>query len=122
MIVFALSPTTVMMWQGLILFHAAILPVMLWAGALGRSRLAPRVLTGIRIYAVVEIVFLVAMALGNLAVPLRRPHAAGRLRLRPALRQPDAPRAAHPADLPLAGERSGRLVAGRAAAAGGVRA
>ena len=28
-----------MMWQGLILFHAAILPVVLWVGALGRSRL-----------------------------------------------------------------------------------
>jgi hypothetical protein len=64
-IVYALSPTTVMMWQGLILLHAAILPVILWAGALGRSRLAPRVLKATRAYAVAEIALLVAMALGS---------------------------------------------------------
>ena len=64
-IVYSLSPTTVMMWQGLILLHAAILPVILWAGALSRSRLAPRVLTATRIYTIAEIAFLVAMALGS---------------------------------------------------------
>ena len=64
-IVFSLSPTTIMMWQGLILLHAAILPVILWVGALGRSRWAARVAMGTRGYAAVEIALLVAMALGG---------------------------------------------------------
>jgi hypothetical protein len=63
--VFALSPTTLMMWQALILLHAAILPVILWLGALGRSRLAPRVLKAAWIYAIAEIVLLLAIAFGN---------------------------------------------------------
>ncbi|HKI02854.1 MAG TPA: hypothetical protein VKK31_12840 [Thermoanaerobaculia bacterium] len=64
-IVFSLSPTTIMMWQGLILLHAAILPVIFWLGALGRTRLASRVSKGIWIYAAVEIVLLLAIAFGN---------------------------------------------------------
>ena len=36
-LVYSLSPTTIMMWQGLVLFHAAVLPVILWGGALGRG-------------------------------------------------------------------------------------
>jgi hypothetical protein len=64
-IVFSLSPTTVMMWQGLILFHAAVLPVVFWAGALARTRLAPRVMTVTWGYAAAEVAFLVAMALGS---------------------------------------------------------
>jgi hypothetical protein len=64
-IVFALAPTTIMAWQGLILFHAAILPVIFWGGALGRSRLAARVMVGTRVYAVVEIAFLIALTLGG---------------------------------------------------------
>ncbi|HEY0512804.1 MAG TPA: hypothetical protein VGH73_12920, partial [Thermoanaerobaculia bacterium] len=64
-IVFSLSPTTIMLWQGLILFHAAILPMVLWGGALGRSRLAPWVMKATWGYAVLEIAFLVAMALGS---------------------------------------------------------
>jgi hypothetical protein len=64
-LVFALAPTTIMSWQGLILLHAAILPVILWAGALGRSRLAHRVRAGARIYAALEIALLAAMALGS---------------------------------------------------------
>jgi hypothetical protein len=64
-IVFGLSPTTIMAWQGLILLHAAILPVILWAGALSRSRLASRMTTVTWGYAVVEIAFLIAMALGG---------------------------------------------------------
>jgi hypothetical protein len=63
--VFALSPTTVMSWQVLILFHAAILPVVLWAGALGRSRLASRMAAWTRAYTGVEIVLLIAMALSS---------------------------------------------------------
>jgi hypothetical protein len=64
-IVFALSPTTVMSWQVLVLVHAAILPVILWAGALGRSRLAPRMATVTGSYAILEIALLIAMALGG---------------------------------------------------------
>jgi hypothetical protein len=64
-IVFALSPTTVMMWQGLILLHAAILPVLLWVGALGRSRVAPRLMKATWIYVAMEIVLLLAIAFGN---------------------------------------------------------
>jgi hypothetical protein len=54
-----------MMWQALILLHAAVLPVILWLGALGRSRLAPRVLKAAWIYAIAEIVLLLAIAFGN---------------------------------------------------------
>jgi hypothetical protein len=64
-IVFSLSPTTIMMWQGLILLHAAILPVLLWAGALGRTRFRPRVDRGMRIYAAAEIVLLLLILLGS---------------------------------------------------------
>jgi hypothetical protein len=63
--VFAISPTTVMSWQVLILFHAAILPVILWLGALGRSRHGAWVALGTRGYAAVEIALLIAMALGG---------------------------------------------------------
>jgi hypothetical protein len=64
-IVFALSPTTPMMWQGLILLHAAILPVIFWADDLGRTRHAHRIARGTWIYAGVEIALLLAMAFGN---------------------------------------------------------
>jgi hypothetical protein len=63
-LVYSLSPTTIMMWQGLILFHAAILPVILWGGALGRSAWGNRMIKGALGYAAVEIVLLGAMALG----------------------------------------------------------
>ncbi|MFL6194172.1 MAG: hypothetical protein ACJ75H_08370 [Thermoanaerobaculia bacterium] len=65
-IVFSLSPTTLMMWQGLILFHAAILPVVLWLGPLSRTRFASRVATGTRVYVAAEILLGIAMALGSL--------------------------------------------------------
>jgi hypothetical protein len=64
-LVFSLSPTTLMMWQGLILLHASILPVVLWVGALGRSRIGPRVVKATWIYAAAEIVLLLAIAFGN---------------------------------------------------------
>jgi len=35
---FALSPTTIMLWQGFIVFHAAVLPTVLFGEALLRSR------------------------------------------------------------------------------------
>lgn len=64
-VVFGLSPTTIMMWQGLILLHAAVLPVVLWLGSLSRTRLAPRVLLGARIYGGLEVALLLALALGG---------------------------------------------------------
>lgn len=64
-VVFGLSPTTIMMWQGVVLMHAAILPVILWAGALSRTRLASWVSKGTWICAAAEIVLLVAIAFGN---------------------------------------------------------
>jgi hypothetical protein len=63
-VVFALSPTTIMMWQALILLHAAVLPLVLWAGALGRTRLAPRVARATRLYAAAEIVLLLLLPFG----------------------------------------------------------
>jgi hypothetical protein len=65
LIVFSLSPTTVMMWQGVILFHAAILSVVLWAGPLARTRFAARTIRWSRLYAIAEAVFLVAIAFGT---------------------------------------------------------
>ena len=64
-VVFSLSPTTIMMWQALLLLHAAVLPVVLWAGALGRTRRRPLVEKGMRIYAIAEIALLVVIALGS---------------------------------------------------------
>lgn len=64
-VVFGLSPTTLMMWQGLILLHAAVLPVVLWAGALDRTRRSGWVSKGIWACMVTEIVLLVAIAFGN---------------------------------------------------------
>jgi hypothetical protein len=43
MATFALSPTTIMSWQALIVFHAAVLPLVLWLGALLRGRARSRV-------------------------------------------------------------------------------
>ena len=65
LIVFAISPTTVMMWQALILFHAAILPVVLWAGPLARTHLAARAIAWTRAYCVVEVLLVLAIALGT---------------------------------------------------------
>jgi hypothetical protein len=63
-IVFALSPTTTMMWQGLVVLHAAILPLVFWVALLARSRWSARVLTGVRAYAAAEVVLLLAIAFG----------------------------------------------------------
>lgn len=65
LIVFSLSPTTVMMWQGLILFHAAVLPLVLWAGPLARTRYAARAISWTRVYGIAEAVFLLAIAFGT---------------------------------------------------------
>jgi hypothetical protein len=63
--VFALAPTTPRYWQGVILFHAAVLPVVLWTGALWRSRrraVVPAALAG---WAAIEVVLTLAVAFGS---------------------------------------------------------
>jgi len=60
----SLSPTTVMWWHNLIAFHAAVLPVVLWGGALLRTRHAPRVRRAIAAYAGLSVVLLLGMAFG----------------------------------------------------------
>lgn len=63
--VYALSPTTMMYWQGLCLFHAAVLPLTLYAGLLLRTRLAPRVLAGAAVYVALELALLFGIAFGT---------------------------------------------------------
>ena len=67
-VIFSIAPTTPMFWQGLILFQACVLPAVLWGGALARSRrpalrrwLAP----GVAAYAVLSLLFTLAMAFGS---------------------------------------------------------
>jgi len=64
-VVYAVSPTTMMYWQGLCLFHAAVLPLTLYAGLLLRTRHAARVLAGAAAYAVLEIVLALGIAFGT---------------------------------------------------------
>ena len=64
-VVFSLSPTTVMSWQGLIVLHAAVLPVVLWLEALSRTRIRRGVARGLRAFLAVEVVLLVALMLGG---------------------------------------------------------
>jgi hypothetical protein len=66
LLVFSLSPTTIMSWQGLILFHAAAIPPVLALGALARlPRWASRVRRGAWAYAGVEIALGLVMALAS---------------------------------------------------------
>jgi hypothetical protein len=62
---FALSPTTVMSWQGLVLFHAAVLPVALWGGALARTRRRGAVRTIALAWAAASVLLAVALAFGS---------------------------------------------------------
>jgi hypothetical protein len=62
-LVFSLSPTTLQAWQMLILYHAAVLPLVLWLGELARRpRFAPRVARGAALYAGLAVILTVAMA------------------------------------------------------------
>jgi hypothetical protein len=65
LIVFSLSPTTIMYWQVVVLFHAAVLPLVLWAGGLWRTRRGPQVALGLRVWAAVSVVLALAIALGG---------------------------------------------------------
>jgi hypothetical protein len=64
--VFALSPTTVMMWQGVLLIHAAVLVPVLWLGLLARRRrTAPWVARLVPVAAVLSFVLVIATGLGS---------------------------------------------------------
>ena len=63
--VYAVSPTTMMYWQGLCLFHAAVLPLTLYAGLLLRTRHAARVLAGGAAYVVLELLLALGIAFGT---------------------------------------------------------
>ena len=63
--VFALSPTTMMYWQGLCLFHAAVLPLTMYGGLLLRTRHARHVLAGAALYVVVEVLLNLGIAFGT---------------------------------------------------------
>ena len=77
--VFSLSPTTIMSWQGLILFHAAVIPPVLALGALERlSAWSRRVRRGIWVYAGLEVALGLALAFGS---PLYRCGGRGEMRL-----------------------------------------
>ena len=57
----AMSPSPNMYWHGLIAFHAAVLPLVLWVDALLRTRRAPIVQKGIAVYLTLTVVLLVSM-------------------------------------------------------------
>jgi len=65
-LVFALAPTTIMAWQVLILYHAAVLPLVLWLGTLSRRpRWAPWVARGTAAYVVLEVLLILGLAFGS---------------------------------------------------------
>jgi hypothetical protein len=62
---FAASPTTIMAWQGFVVMHAAVLPLVLWVETLLRSRARAWAARGTLAYAVVVSLLLVVMAVGT---------------------------------------------------------
>ncbi|HEX5758921.1 MAG TPA: hypothetical protein VF121_06970 [Thermoanaerobaculia bacterium] len=63
---FALAPTTIMMWQALLVLHAAVLPPVLWAEALARSRRWGRTaVRGAWAWTAASFVCLLLLALGS---------------------------------------------------------
>ena len=64
-IAFALAPTTIMYWQVVLVFHAAVLPPVLWAGALLRSRHQQKVKRLTFAWAITGLALAIAIALGS---------------------------------------------------------
>lgn len=62
--VYGLAPTTPMYWQGVVLFHAAVLPLVLWGGVLWRSRRRVVVGRGVAVWAALGILLAAAVAWG----------------------------------------------------------
>ncbi len=60
----ALSPTVVMWWHNLIVLHAAVLPLVLYADVLGRTRLARHLGRGLAVWIGLSVVLMLGMALG----------------------------------------------------------
>jgi hypothetical protein len=63
--VFAAAPTTLMWWQGIALFHVAVLAPVLWVGALWRSRAARAARAGVAAYGVLALLLSLAVAYGS---------------------------------------------------------
>ncbi|MBI4168648.1 MAG: hypothetical protein HY510_01775 [Acidobacteria bacterium] len=64
-LVFAIAPTTIMNWQVLALFHAAVLPIVLWAGAMARTRQRRWVWRSAAAWTAASVLIGVAMAFGS---------------------------------------------------------
>jgi hypothetical protein len=63
LLVLALAPTTIMAWQMLILFHAAVLALVLFLGALARRpRFAPWIARGMGLYAGLAVLLILGFA------------------------------------------------------------
>jgi hypothetical protein len=68
---FCLAPTTVMYWQGFVVLHAAVLPVVMWLGALTRltrltrSRRSAPISLGVGAMAASSIAVVLLMAAGS---------------------------------------------------------
>jgi hypothetical protein len=62
---FAISPTTVMMWQGLIIMHVALLPLILWLGHLSRTDYRKVAKTGVALYLSLAIILLVCISIAS---------------------------------------------------------
>ncbi len=63
-LVFCLSPTTIMFWQGIPIFHAALIPMLLWGMDLLDGPLATRTRRAAAGVAVASLVMGLAMAVG----------------------------------------------------------
>jgi hypothetical protein len=61
----AISPAQVMWWHNLVAFHAAVIPLVLWAGALWRTRRAALVRRAATAWVVVSVVLLLGMLAGG---------------------------------------------------------
>jgi hypothetical protein len=64
-VMFALAPTTVMLWQGLVVMHVAVLALVLWLGVVLRTRRAATVhhLTGLAV--AMSVLLVGCMAVGT---------------------------------------------------------
>ncbi len=122
-VAFAISPTSVMFWQGFPVFHVAVLPPLLFVQALLRSR----PVAGRRAVAAVVVTVLAVTALIGWASPMFRspgPAPRGGIRdrgqLRPPAvgRSPDVPRSRPAREVRARGRGPGRLDAGLVAGTG----
>ena len=69
LVVFGLSPVTIMSWHPLALFHIAVLPLVMVAGELVRRSPRALVVRGVVLYALLSVVMVAATALGSAMFP-----------------------------------------------------